>query len=340
MTPGPPPMRLRMMMSKSIIKKTLYGAVVAVVAGLALVNAAASGGEATARSKLVLMAPAAPGGGWDGFARESQQALKSGGVVNNAQVVNVPGAGGTIGLSQFVQMEGRHDMLMVTGGVMIGAIELADSDTSLNDVVPIARLADDFAVLVVPVKSEFQTLDDFTARWKENPGGTSISGGSLGSIDHLLTGLVAQKIGIDPIKTNYIAYSGGGEALTSMLSGTTVGGMSGYNEVADQIEAGTLRALAISSEERLPGVDIPTFKEQGVDAAMANWRGFAGAPGITEEQKQEFVDIITEFRQTEHWQGALERNSWTDSFMTGEEFDDFIDSEVAVTKDIVEGLGL
>ncbi|PQZ95137.1 tricarboxylic transporter [Arthrobacter sp. MYb227] len=328
------------MMSKSIIKKTLYGAVVAVVAGLALVNAAASGGEATARSKLVLMAPAAPGGGWDGFARESQQALKSGGVVNNAQVVNVPGAGGTIGLSQFVQMEGRHDMLMVTGGVMIGAIELADSDTSLNDVVPIARLADDFAVLVVPVKSEFQTLDDFTARWKENPGGTSISGGSLGSIDHLLTGLVAQKIGIDPIKTNYIAYSGGGEALTSMLSGTTVGGMSGYNEVADQIEAGTLRALAISSEERLPGVDIPTFKEQGVDAAMANWRGFAGAPGITEEQKQEFVDIITEFRQTEHWQGALERNSWTDSFMTGEEFDDFIDSEVAVTKDIVEGLGL
>ncbi|WP_219843995.1 tripartite tricarboxylate transporter substrate binding protein [Arthrobacter sp. MYb227] len=327
-------------MSKSIIKKTLYGAVVAVVAGLALVNAAASGGEATARSKLVLMAPAAPGGGWDGFARESQQALKSGGVVNNAQVVNVPGAGGTIGLSQFVQMEGRHDMLMVTGGVMIGAIELADSDTSLNDVVPIARLADDFAVLVVPVKSEFQTLDDFTARWKENPGGTSISGGSLGSIDHLLTGLVAQKIGIDPIKTNYIAYSGGGEALTSMLSGTTVGGMSGYNEVADQIEAGTLRALAISSEERLPGVDIPTFKEQGVDAAMANWRGFAGAPGITEEQKQEFVDIITEFRQTEHWQGALERNSWTDSFMTGEEFDDFIDSEVAVTKDIVEGLGL
>lgn len=340
MTPGPPPMRLRMKMSKSIIKKTLYGTVVAVVAGLALVNAAASGGEATARSKLVLMAPAAPGGGWDGFARESQQALKSGGVVNNAQVVNVPGAGGTIGLSQFVQMHGRHDMLMVTGGVMVGAIELSDSESTFDDIVPIARLADDFAVLVVPAKSEFKTLDDFVKRWKENPGGTSISGGSLGSIDHLLTGLVAQKVGIDPIETNYIAYSGGGEALTSMLSGTTVGGMSGYNEVADQIESGSLRALAISSEERLPGVDIPTFKEQGVDASMANWRGVAAAPGITEEQKQEFVDIVSEYRQTEHWQGALERNSWTDSFMTGDEFEEFIDSEVAVTKDIVEGLGL
>ncbi|MFF5792528.1 Bug family tripartite tricarboxylate transporter substrate binding protein [Paeniglutamicibacter sp. NPDC012692] len=327
-------------MSKSIFKKTLYGTVVAVVTGLALVNAAANGGETTARSKLVLMAPAAPGGGWDGFARESQQAMKSGGVVNNAQVVNVPGAGGTIGLSQFVQMKGRHDMLMMTGGVMVGAIELADSETTFDDIVPIARLADDYAVLVVPADSEFATLDEFTKRWQEDPGGTSISGGSLGSIDHLLTGLVAQKVGIDPKLTNYIAYSGGGEALTSMLSGTTVAGMSGYNEVADQIEAGTLRALAISAGERLPGVEIPTFKEQGVDAEMANWRGVAAAPGITEEQEQELVDIVTEYRQTKHWQDALKRNSWTDSFMTGQEFEDFIDSEVTVTKDIVEGLGL
>jgi len=327
-------------MSKSTIKKALFGGVVAIVTGLALVNAAASGGEATARSKLVLMAPAAPGGGWDGFARESQQAMKSGGVVNNAQVVNVPGAGGTIGLSQFVQMQGRHDMLMVTGGVMVGAIELADSETTLDNVVPIARLADDYAVLVVPAKSKFKTLDDLVKQWKSDPGGTSISGGSLGSIDHLLTGLVAQKIGIDPQKTNYIAYSGGGEALTSMLSGTTVAGMSGYNEVADQIEAGNLRALAISSEDRLPGIKVPTFKEQGVDAVMANWRGLAAAPGITDAEKREFVDIVTEYRQTEHWHNALKRNSWTDSFMTGDEFEDFIDSEVDTTREIVEGLGL
>ncbi|HJX78913.1 Bug family tripartite tricarboxylate transporter substrate binding protein [Glutamicibacter sp.] len=327
-------------MSKRITGKIAYGAVVAVIAGLAFTNAAASGGESSARSKLVLMAPAAPGGGWDGFSREAQQAIKSIGGVNNVQVTNVPGAGGTIGLSQFAQMTGRHDMLMTTGGVMIGATELAKSETSLKDVVPIARLADDYAVLVVPSKSDIKTLDDFVELWKKDPGGTSISGGSLGSIDHLLTGLVAQKVGIDPAETNYIAYSGGGEALTSMLAGTTVGGMSGYNEVADQIEVGTLRALAISSPERLEGVDVPTFKEQGVDAEMANWRGFAGAPGITEEQEQEFVEIITEFRESEHWQSALERNSWTDNFMIGDEFDKFIDNETAVTAEIVKGLGL
>lgn len=327
-------------MSSRTVKRTILGVAAAGVVGLALVNAASDGGEATARSKLVLMAPASPGGGWDGFARESQQAIKSEGISNNVQVVNVPGAGGTIGLGQFAQMEGRSDMLMVTGGVMVGAVELADSGVSLDQVQPVARLADDYAALVVPADSEFQTLDDFIEAWKKDPGGTSISGGSLGSIDHLLTGLVAEEVGIDPADTNYIAYSGGGEALTSMLSGTTVGGMSGYNEVADQVEAGMLRALAISSEERLPGVDVPTFKEQGVDAVMANWRGLAAAPGVEGEELTELMEIVDEYRQTDEWKDSLERNSWTDSYMVGDEFEAFLQDEIERTQEIVEGLGL
>ncbi|GHD00362.1 Bug family tripartite tricarboxylate transporter substrate binding protein [Zhihengliuella salsuginis] len=327
-------------MSKQNIKRTVFGVAVAAVTALALVNAAASGGESTARSKLVLMAPASPGGGWDGFAREAQQAIKSDGISNNVQVVNVPGAGGTIGLSQFAQMEGRSDMLMVTGGVMIGAIELADAGTSLDDVEPIARLSDDYSVIVVPGDSDIETLDDFVAAWKQDPGGTAIAGGSLGGIDHLLMGMAAENVGIDPQDVNYIPYSGGGEAITSVLSGTTAAAVSGYNELSDQIENGSLRALAISSEERLPGVDVPTFKEAGVDAAMANWRGYVAAPGITEEEKAELVDILTEFHATEHWQDAVERNNWTDSFMVGEEFDAFLAEEIVTTKDLVEGLGL
>ncbi len=325
---------------KQSIRTGVFALVVAVVTILAFVNAAASGGTATARSKLTLIAPAAPGGGWDGFARESQQALRGNGIVNNPQVVNVPGAGGTIGLSQFVQTPGREDALLVTGGVMVGAIELADNPESMADVVPIARLADDFDVLVVTADSEFQTLDDFLAAWKSNPGGNSIGGGSLGSIDHLLSGLLAQTVGIDPKAVNYVAYSGGGEALTSLLSHTTAAGMSGYNEVADQIEAGTLRALAISSEERLDGVDIPTFMEQGVDVSMSNWRGVVAAPGVTDEAKAEFIAIITEMRESDEWKDTLERNSWTDSFATGEEFETFIEDEVSTASTIVKELGL
>lgn len=325
---------------KNPARTGLFGLLVAVVTVLALVNAATSGGISTARSKLTLIAPAAPGGGWDGFAREGQQVLRAEGIVNNPQVVNIPGAGGTIGLSQFVQEPGREDALMVTGGVMVGAVELGDNPESFDDVVPIARLADDYAALVVPADSEFQTLDDFLEAWKQNPGGNSIGGGSLGSIDHLLSGLLAKEVGIDPKSVNYVAYSGGGEALNSLLSNTTTAGMSGYNEVKDQVEGGTLRALAISSPERLEGVDVPTFKEQGVDVSMSNWRGVVAAPGISDEAKQEYIDIVTEWHASPEWQDALARNNWTDSFSTGKEFEDFIDGEVETAQQIVKDLGL
>lgn len=325
---------------KKSIYASLFGLVVTVVTLLAFANAASSGGTSTARSKLTLIAPAAPGGGWDGFAREAQQALRSEGMVNNPKVINIPGAGGTIGLSQFVQMRGREDALLVTGGVMTGAIELADTPESLDDVVPIARMADDYAALVVPADSEFRSLHDFLAAWKEDPGATSIGGGSLGSIDHLLSGTLAKEIGIDPRAVNYVAYSGGGEALASLLSHTTAAGMSGYNEVSDQIEAGKLRALAVSSPERMEGVDIPTFRELGVDVSMSNWRGLVAAPGITDAAKREFVRIATELRDSGEWQDALARNDWTDTFSTGRELEEFIDGEVARTREITKDLGL
>lgn len=325
---------------RSHIRSGLFSLLVVVMAALAFINAASSGGTSTARSKLTLIAPAAPGGGWDGFARESQQVLRGDGIVNNPQVVNIPGAGGTIGLSQFVQDPNREDALLVTGGVMVGAIELADNPESFDDVVPIARLADDYAALVVPSDSEFNTLEDFLTAWQQDPGGTSIGGGSLGSIDHLLSGMLAKEVGIDPRAVNYLAYSGGGEALNSLLSHTTAAGMSGYNEVSDQIEAGTLRVLAISSEERLDGVDVPTFIEQGVNVSMSNWRGVVAAPGITDDARAEFVAIIDELHASPEWQDALARNSWTDTYSTGEDLEAFIDGEVATAQQIVEDLGL
>lgn len=322
------------------VRRTIFAVLVLFVAALAFVNAASSGGVSTARSKLTIIAPAAPGGGWDGFSREAQQALRTGGTVTNPQVVNIPGAGGTIGLSQFVQEEGREDLIMTTGGVMVGAIELGTKSETLDDVVPLARMADDYSVLVVPADSEFQTLDDFVEAWLKDPGATSISGGSLGSIDHFLGGLIAMELGEPASKVNYVAYSGGGEALNSLLAHTTSAGISGYNEVKDQIEAGNLRALAISSEERLEGSDVPTFKEQGLDVSMSNWRGFVAPPGISEETKQELLAIIDELHSDPAWQEAVRRNSWVDTYQTGEEFEDFLAEEIETAELLVKELGL
>lgn len=325
---------------KPVLRTVLFGVVVTIATGAAFVNAAASGQGSTVRSKLTIMAPASPGGGWDGFSRESQTAMRSEGIVNNVQVVNVPGAGGTIGLSQLVGMAGRSDILMATGGVMVGAISLGDTPETLADVTPIARLADDYAALVVPADSEIQTLDDFVEVWEADPQGTSIAGGSLGSIDHLMTGTLASRIGIEPTQVNYIAYSGGGEALSAMLSHTTTGGMSGYNEIAGQVEAGQLRVLAVSSAERMEGVDVPTFIEQGIDVSMSNWRGFVAPPGLDEAQIEELSAIVDEMRDSDAWQEVLERNNWTDSYLPGEDFTTYLEEQQDEVDIIIEELGL
>lgn len=302
-------------------------------------DASRSGGAASPRIQLTVIAPAAPGGGWDTFGREAQQALSANGVVNAVRVINVPGAAGTIGLNQFVRMEGREDVLLVTGGVMVGGVILQDSEASLADVTPIARLADDYNVLVVPGDSPYETLEDFAEAWRERPG-LPIAGGSLGSIDHLLTGMLAEEAGVDPEHVNYIAYSGGGEVVRAMINGSAVGAISGYNEFADQIEVGELRALGVSSAEPLADVDIPTFIETGFDVSMSNWRGFVAPPGISEEVRDELLAIVAELRQTDEWHDTLRRNDWTDEFMTGDEFDRFLDAEAARTEEIIRELGL
>ena len=323
-----------------VLRTIVFSTAVALITGVAVGNAAATGASSTVRNKLTVMAPASPGGGWDGFSREAQAAMRSEGIVNNVQVANVPGAGGTIGLPQLVQMTGRDDILMATGGVMVGAIALGDTAESLQDVTPIARVADDFAALVVPADSPITSLDEFIEVWQADPEGTSIAGGSLGSIDHLMTGILAGAIGLDPKQANYIAYSGGGEALSAMLSHTTTGGMSGYNEISGQVEAGQLRVLAVSSPERMPGEDVPTFIELGVDVTMSNWRGFVAPPGLSDAQTAELAAIVDEMQASPAWQEVLKRNNWTDSYLVGADFEEFLLEQQSEIDVIIEELGL
>jgi putative tricarboxylic transport membrane protein len=304
------------------------------------IDAARSASGSDARAKLTLIAPAAAGGGWDLVARESQQALRSDGIVNNAQVVNVPGAGGTIGLSQLENLSGQPTTVMITGTVMLGGIAINNSETTLADTVPIAKLAEDFEVFVVPKDSPIQNLEDMIKAWRANPGGLPIGGGSLGGIDHIVAGQLAQEADIDPAAINYIAYSGGGEVLTSLLSNTVGVAVSGFNDFRDQIEAGNVRALAVAAPEPLEGFDVDTFIEQGYNVDLVNWRGIVAPPGISDEDRQTLVDIVTEMVETEQWATAVERNRWKESVLTGDEFGEFLDVEQTRITGILEELGL
>ena len=288
-----------------------------------------------------IMAPAAPGGGWDQTARSMQEALQAEGISGDVQVTNVPGAGGTIGLAQFVTQEsGNASALIVGGYVMVGAILTNASPVTLDMVTPIARLTGEAVVIVVPAVSDIQTMDDLVAKLKADTGAVSWAGGSAGGVDHITAGLVAKAVGADPTQVNYIAYSGGGEALAAVLGGQVTVGISGYSEFSAQVEAGELRLLAVSTDERVDGVDAPTLKEAGVDVAVQNWRMVAAAPGITDEQKAAINADIEKMVNSATWQATLETKGWVNTYLAGDDFTAQLAADTEATEAILKDIGL
>ncbi|KUH85497.1 MULTISPECIES: tripartite tricarboxylate transporter substrate-binding protein [unclassified Mycobacterium] len=308
------------------------------------VNANRTGSGAEARAKLTLIAPAAAGGGWDLVARESQQALRSNRIVNNVQVVNVPGAAGAIGLSQLTRLGGDPTTMMVTGTVMLGGVERNDSPVALSDMTPIARLAEDFEVIVVPADSPYQTLGELIEAWRADPAAMPIGGGSAGGIDHMVAAQLAREAGIDPEQIRYAAYAGGGELTINLLStapGTPDVGISGYNDFRDMLAEGRLRTLMVVAPEKLEGLDAPTAAEAGYPAVdLVNWRGYVAPAGLTDDQQQELIEIVGEMVETEHWQSVVARNRWKETFLTGDDFGRFIREEEQRVKTILDDLGL
>jgi putative tricarboxylic transport membrane protein len=310
---------------------------VSVTAALGLL----ASGPSLALDSLKILVPAAPGGGWDQTARALQAALQSGGIVPKITVDNKGGAGGTIGLAQFVSSnKGDPNAMMMGGMVMVGAIISNKSPVNLSQVTPIARLTGEYEVVVVPGSSKIQSLKELIAQFKANPGSVSWGGGSAGGSDHMLAGMIAQAVGMEGGKINYIAYAGGGEAQAAIMGGHVTAGISGYGEFSAQIKSGKLRALAISADKRLPGIDIPTLKEQGVDVEMVNWRAIFAAPGITEAQKKDLIDSVGKAVKTPSWQETLKRNEWFDMYVAGDDFKKFLDSDQARIEKVIAGLGL
>jgi len=288
-----------------------------------------------------IMAPAAPGGGWDQTARSMQAALQDEGISPSVQVTNVPGAGGTIGLAQFVNQAGGDPSQLIVGGyVMVGAILTNNSPVTLDQVTPIARLTGEYEAIVVPASSDIQDMAGLVAKLKADPGAVSWGGGSAGGTDHITAGLIAKAAGVDPTKVNYIAFSGGGEALAAILGSQVTVGISGYGEFASQIEAGTLRIIGISSDDRIAGIDAPTFKEGGVDVSIQNWRMLAAAPGITDEQKTAILADVDKLAKSASWQKTLADKGWADTYLAGDAFVEQLKKDVAATGAILKDIGL
>jgi putative tricarboxylic transport membrane protein len=313
----------------------------AALAALLLFGAAPSPAAAeVVYQHLRLIAPAAPGGGWDQTARVMQQALQSAGIVHTSSVENIPGAAGTIGLARFVTAErGTGDVAMMSGLIMLGAIVTHRSALTLHDVTPVARLLGEYEVIVVPAASPFRTLADLIGAFKKRPESISWGGGSAGGTEQILAGLIADAVGVNPRRVNYIAISGGGELRPSVLGGQVSVGLDGLAGFQPYIDAGTVRALAISSAARLPYLDAPTLREQGIDVELENWRCVVAPPGVSLADRQRLEGAVKAMVESASWREALERYHWNDRYLGADAFATFLDSEEARVLAILKKLG-
>jgi putative tricarboxylic transport membrane protein len=283
-----------------------------------------------AAANLKIMVPANPGGGWDTTGRALGKALQDSGVASSVTYENKGGAAGAIGLAQFVNAsKGDPNALMVMGAVMLGGIITGKPPVSLSQATPIARLTSEYNVFVLPAASPLKSMKDVIEQMKKDPGSVKWGGGSRGATEHIAAAMIAREVGVDPAKINYVPFRGGGEAVAAILGGNVTVGGSGYSEFQQYIDSGKMRGIAVTSAQRLKGVNIPTLKEQGVNVEIGNWRGVYAPPGITPAQRKEVTDMVLKAVKSKAWAEALEKNQWTPAVMAGAEFEEFVDREFA-----------
>ena len=277
---------------------------------------------------LVIVAPAAPGGGWDQTARALQQVIERHGLARIVEVQNVPGAAGTIGLAQFVNAGGGNTRsLLITGLVMLGATLWNDSPVSIAQATPIARLTGEYEVIAVPAASPIGELHQLIDVFRRRPEAFAWGGGSAGGTDHILAGLIAEAAGVDPRRVNYVAFSGGGEAVAALLGGHVAAGISGYSEFAPHLQSGRLRAIAISSPSRPPGINVATIREGGLNVEMVNWRGVLGVSGLSNDDRARLTTLVSQAAHSPEWQKVLLEREWSDLYLDGAAFDDYLAAE-------------
>jgi putative tricarboxylic transport membrane protein len=318
------------------------------LAATALLTLGACGATAEKKSEngnltgLRIMVPNTPGGGYDTTARTAAKVMEDSKIATGIQVFNLPGAGGTVGLQRMVNEKGNGKLSMQMGLGVVGASYTAKSAAKLTQTTPLAKMIEEAGAIVVPKNSEYKDIKQLVEAWKKDPKKLAVGGGSSqGGPDHLLPMQLAKTVGIDPKTVNYIPYDGGGELLPALLGGKVAFGASGFGEFLDQVEAGELRVLAVTSEQPVDVLkDVPTLKSQGIDMTFTNWRGIVAPPEIKDADRQDWIDALTKMHDSQAWKDELATRGWTDSFITGDAFKTFLTEQDQAVADILKQLGL
>ena len=329
------------MWSRAWVRGLFVAMAVSLVAAACGETGESVGGGNRQMTGLKILVGTAPGGGFDLTARTAAKAMEDARLARNVEVQNLPGAGNTIALQRLVNEKGNGKVMQQMGLGLVGGVYTNKSEATLDQITPVARLTEEPEVVVVNKDSPYRSFEQLLSAWKADPGKLAVGGGSApGGPDHLAPMLIAKAAGIDPKQVNFVSYDGGGELLAAVLGGQVAFGVTGPGETKDQIEAGEVRALAVTSAAPVQGLDAPTLKEQGVDLEFTNWRGWVAPGELSGDDKQALIDLATRMHDSQQWKDALAQNGWTDAFMVGDEYTSFLKAEDQRVGDVLNQLGL
>lgn len=286
--------------------------------------------------------PGGAGGGWDGTARGTGEALTEAGLIGSASYENMSGGGGGTAIAYLIEnAESNYGTLMVNSTPLVIRGLTGEISQTYRDLTLVAGTIGDYAALVVGKDSPINSMNDFLAAYDADATGTPIGGGSVpGGLDHVVAAMVMQAAGRDALDVNYIPYDAGGTAMAALLSGEIKALSTGLSEAIDLSEAGEVKIIGVTSPERVPASpDSMTMMEQGIDTTFVNWRGFFAAPGLPAEDLAAYQDVLAKMYDTEEWESIRARNGWVNIHNPSDDFRTFLDDQEKVIGDLMRQLG-
>ena len=316
-------------------------AVMAAAAAMSLVGPAFAGGHQVVES-IHFLIPGGAGGGWDGTARGTGEALTGAGLVGSASYENMSGGGGGKAIGYLIEnAESNHGTLMVNSTPIVIRSLTGVFPYNFRDLTLVSGTIGDYAAVVVSKDSPLNSMNDLLDAYRADPRGTAVGGGSVpGGMDHLVAAMVMQAAGEDPTGLKYIPYDAGGDAMAALLSGEIQALSTGFSEAVALADAGEVKILGVTADERVAAyADAATMKEQGIDTSFVNWRGFFAAPGLPADKLAAYQDAIAKMYDTPEWEAVRARNGWVNIHNSGDDFAKFLEAQEQVIGDLMRKLG-
>ena len=314
----------------------------AAIAAMALGAPAAFAGGHQIADSIHFIIPGGAGGGWDGTARGTGEALTSAGLVGSASYENMSGGGGGKAIAYMIEnADSNHGTLMVNSTPIVIRSLTGVFPQSFRDLTLVAGTIGDYAAMVVSKDSPINSMADLVAAYDADPSSTAIGGGSVpGGMDHLVAAMTMEAAGKDALDVKYIPYDAGGKAMAALLSGEISALSTGFSEAVDLANAGEVKIIGVTSSERVSAApEAKTMIEQGIDTTFVNWRGFFGAPGLPADKLAQYQAALEKMYDTPEWEAVRARNGWVNIHNSGDDFRTFLEAQEKVIGDLMKKLG-